>query len=195
MSEINNEQVLIHKAQNGDVTAFSELIESYQQNVYNLAYRMSGNAEDAADIAQEAFIKLYLSISKFKGNAKFSTWVYRITTNACLDAIKKRKKTKTYSISDSVETEEGEYLREFEDLSVNVEEGFERKEQQRIINEAIATLPEKHRAIIILRDINELSYEEIAATLNCSEGTVKSRISRARANLYEVLKKNQIFFD
>ena len=188
-----NESELILKAQNGDVTSFERLIESYQQGVFNLAFRMVNNHEDAADIAQEAFIKAYLNILKFKGTSKFSTWIYRITTNACLDEIKKRKKTKAFSISENIETEAGEIPREIEDTSANIEDNLERKERNRVINDAIAQLPENHRAVIILRDINNLSYEGIAAALKCSEGTVKSRISRARNALHEILKNTELF--
>jgi len=188
-----NESELILKAQNGDIAAFERLIESYQQGVFNLACRMINNHDDAADIAQEAFIKVYLSISKFKGNSKFSTWIYRITTNVCLDEIKKRKKTKAFSLSENIETDDGEISREIEDVSANVEDNLERKERNRAINDAIAKLPENHRAVIVLRDINNMSYEEIAAALNCSEGTVKSRISRARSALYEMLKNTELF--
>ena len=191
---MNGESELIHKAQNGDAAAFERLIESYQQPVFNLAYRMTGNYDDASDIAQEALIKVYLNISKFKKNSKFSTWVYRIATNACLDEIKKRKKHQTFSISEDIETDEGPIIREFEDPSANVEENFERKERQKVISDAIAELPENHRVIIVLRDINGLAYDEIAAALKCSEGTVKSRISRARDALYEILKKHTELF-
>ena len=187
-NEIHNESELIHKAQDGDVAAFEQLIENYQQPVFNLAYRMIGNQDDASDIAQEAFIKVYTSISRFKGNSKFSTWIYRITTNVCLDEIRKRKRLPTFSLSESIDADEGEINREIEDKSANVEMNFEIEQRNKIINEAILKLPEKHRAVIVLRDVNNLSYDQIAATLDCSEGTVKSRIARAREKLYEILK-------
>ncbi|MCL2838429.1 MAG: sigma-70 family RNA polymerase sigma factor [Oscillospiraceae bacterium] len=188
-----NEAELIHKAQTGDVRAFEQLVEEYQQSVFNLAYRMIGNHEDAADMAQEAFIKAYFNLSKFKGNSKFSTWIYRIATNSCLDEIKKRKKTPTYSMSDSIEIEEGEITREIEDKSSNIEENFEREEQLKMVNKAIGRLQENHRIIIIMRDVNNMSYEEIAEILKCSTGTVKSRISRARTILHDFLKEDGLF--
>ena len=190
---MNSESELIHKAQNGDVAAFEQLVESYQQPVYNLALRMFGNVEDAADIAQEALVKVYLNLAKFKGDSKFSTWIYRVTTNTCLDEIKKRKKLKTYSLSENLETDEGEISRDFEDQSANIEENFERKQRDKIINDAILKLSKNHQTVIIMRDINQLPYDEIAAALKCSEGTVKSRINRARAALYEILKKKDLF--
>jgi len=190
-----NEAELIHKAQSGDVRAFEQLVEEYQQSVFNLAYRMIGNHEDASDMAQEAFIKAYFNLSKFKGNSKFSTWIYRIATNSCLDEIKKRKKTPTYSMSESIEIEEGEITREIEDKSSNIEENFEREEQLKMVNKAIGRLQENHRIIIIMRDVNNMSYEEIAEILKCSTGTVKSRISRARTILHDFLKDDGLFED
>ena len=188
-----NETELIRSAQNGDAQAFEQLITTYQQNVFNLAYRMIRNYDDASDIAQEAFLKAYVNLPRFKGNSKFSTWLYRITTNVCLDEIKKRKKVQTYSMSENIETEEGEISREIEDKSANIERNFERSEQQKMVNEAIDNLPEKHRLVIVMRDINNMSYEEIAAALQCSEGTVKSRINRARNALYGMLKNTGVF--
>jgi len=187
------ESELIRKAQDGDVAAFEQLVENYQTEVFNLAYRMTGNYDDAFDVAQEAFIKVYLNLSKFKGNSKFSTWVHRIATNACLDEIKKRSKIKTFSMSENVELDDGEMVRDFEDLSANVESNFERDEQLKAVNKAIAALPENHRMVIAMRDINNMSYEDIAAALKCSEGTVKSRISRAREALYKMLENEGIF--
>jgi len=193
VSEGMNETELIRSAQNGDAQAFEQLITTYQQNVFNLAYRMIRNYDDASDIAQEAFLKAYVNLPRFKGNSKFSTWLYRITTNVCLDEIKKRKKVQTYSMSENIETEEGEISREIEDKSANIERNFERSEQQKMVNEAIDNLPEKHRLVIVMRDINNMSYEEIAAALQCSEGTVKSRINRARNALYGMLKNTGVF--
>jgi len=188
-----SENELIQKAQNGDVAAFEQLVENYQTDVYNLALKMTGNQDDAFDVAQEAFIKVYLNLPKFKGNSKFSTWVHRIATNACVDEIKKLNKVKTFSMSENVELDDGEVMRDYEDFSANVEANFERGEQLKLVNKAIAALPENHRMVLAMRDVNNMSYEDIAAALKCSEGTVKSRLSRARETLYNVLKKDGLF--
>jgi len=188
-----NESELIRKAQSGDVAAFEQLVESYQQSVFNIAYRTIGNYDDAADMAQEAFVKVFLKLSEFKEGSKFSTWIYRITTNVCLDEFRRRKKRPSVSMSTNIETEDGDIVREIEDESSNIEANYEREEQLKIVNRAIAKLPENQRAVIVMRDINEMSYDDISAVLKCSVGTVKSRISRARDALHEILKKDGLF--
>ncbi|HOQ06184.1 MAG TPA: sigma-70 family RNA polymerase sigma factor [Clostridiales bacterium] len=182
-----NERLLISKAKAGDVAAFEQLIEAYQKKVYNLALRMTGNQEDAADLAQEAFIRVFRSISGFKEQSSFSTWVYRITTNVCLDEIRKRKNRKVISIDEDIHMDDGEMRRQIVSDDPLPDELAERAELRSIVNDAINSLPEDQRIVITLRDLNGLSYEEIAQILDIPGGTVKSRINRARQALRNVL--------
>jgi RNA polymerase sigma-70 factor (ECF subfamily) len=170
-----NDSDLIARAKNGDTAAFETLIEAYQSKVYNLAYKMLYNREDAADAAQDALIKIYKSLGAFQGKSKFSTWVYRLTYNICIDALRRRR-TETIPIDDALA-----------DGGANPAGEAERRERVREIYRAISGLSPDHRAAVVLRDIDGHSYDEIAEILDCSVGTVKSRISRARDRLKEIL--------
>jgi len=182
-----NEQLLLEKAKAGDVAAFEELIEAYQKKVFNLALRMIGNADDAADLAQEAFIRIFKAISGFKEQSSFSTWVYRITTNVCLDEIRKRKNRRVISLDEELHMDDGDIKRQVESDGPRPDEAAEREELRRIVNEAINSLPVEQRTAITLRDLNGMSYDQIAQILDCPAGTVKSRINRARQALKNVL--------
>lgn len=182
-----NEKLLVSKAKAGDVAAFEQLIEAYQKKVYNLALRMTGNQEDAADLAQEAFIRVFRSISGFKEQSSFSTWIYRITTNVCLDEIRKRKNRKVISIDEDIHMDDGEMKRQIVSDDPLPDKMAERAELRNIVNDAINSLPEDQKVVITLRDLNGLSYEEIAQVLGIPGGTVKSRINRARQALRNVL--------
>jgi len=182
-----NEQLLLEKAKAGDVAAFEELIEAYQKKVYNLALRIIGNADDAADLAQEAFIRIFKAISGFKEQSSFSTWVYRITTNVCLDEIRRRKNRKVISLDEEIHVDDGDLKRQVVSDETGPDEAAEREELRRVVNEAISSLPVEQRTAITLRDLNGMSYEQIAQILNCPAGTVKSRINRARQALKNVL--------
>ena len=176
------ELAVIRKVQNGDVNAFEDLVAAYEKNVYNLALRMTGSPEDAEDMAQEAFIKAYNSLSSFRGESKFSVWLYRIVSNVCLDYLRKRKKQGTVSLS--VEDDEGEEAQlDLPDLSQSPEAVLEKKLTREAVQRGLAALPEDARHILLLREIQGLSYEEIGETLGLEAGTVKSRIFRARKRL------------
>ncbi len=191
----DKEKLILSKAKNGDIEAFEILIEEHQKKVFNIALKMLGNYHDANEIAQEAFIKAFKSIKGFKGNSSFSTWVYRIAVNVCLDELRKRKKNKLIYIDDEIKNEDGEIKREFPDDTYAPETVAETNEIRRKVNSAISALPEEHRIVIILRDINGMSYGEISKITNSPEGTVKSRINRARNALKELLKKDKELFD
>jgi RNA polymerase sigma-70 factor (ECF subfamily) len=186
-----NEQSLLEKAKAGDVAAFEELIEAYQKKVFNLALRMIGNADDAADLAQEAFIRIYKAISGFKEQSSFSTWVYRITTNVCLDEIRKRKNRKVISLDEEIHMDDSEMKRQVASDAPRPDETAEREELRRIVNDAINSLPDEQRTAITLRDLHGMSYEEIARILDCPDGTVKSRINRARQALKNLLSSKR----
>lgn len=183
----NNEQLLLERSKAGDVDAFEKLIEIYQKKIFNLAYRIVGNYDDASDLAQEALIRIFKSIANFKEQSSFSTWVYRITTNVCLDEIRKKKNRRVLSLDEEIHVEDGEMKRQIMSDDPLPDEVAEREELRSIVSRAIDSLPEEQRVMITLRDIQGLSYEEIAEVLNCPGGTVKSRINRSRQALKNVL--------
>ena len=186
---------LVKKSIDGDVDAFQQLIEKHQKKVFNIAYRMMGNEEDAKDMAQEALVKAYRNIGKFRLDSAFSTWLFRIATNACLDELRKNKK-KMDDISLNIDkTDDGETLTK--ELAVDKngpEMEFLKKERQRILAEGIKSLSEDYKRVIVLRDIQGFSYEEIAEICETNIGTVKSRINRGRSMLKEKLMLHKELF-
>ncbi len=179
-----NDEVLIEQVKKGDLDAFELLCSKYETKVYTIAYRYTGNYNDASDLAQEALIRVYRSIHGFRGESSFLTWLYRVVTNVCKDELRRRSKEKTVSIDEMLEHgrspagQDGQ--RPLEDIVL-------RKEWQEEVQQALNSLTEEHRAVVILRDIQGYSYEEIAHFLECSLGTVKSRLNRARHILKERL--------
>ncbi|SHJ88026.1 RNA polymerase sigma factor [Tepidibacter formicigenes] len=181
-----NEKELIKKCINGDIDAFEELIKKHKQKAYNIALGMLKNPEDAMDVSQEAFIKVYKYIKNFNQKSSFSTWLYRIVMNTCLDFIKKNEKNKVYSINEAINNRE----KEIKDDYNNPEYVLDRKIQSEEIHKAIEQLSPVLKTAITLRDIQGFSYDEIANITNCSLGTVKSRIKRARDNLKKIIKES-----
>ena len=182
------EKLLVTKSKKGNIDAFEELISAYERKAYNIAYRMMGNEEDAKDMAQEAFIKIYKSIQNFREESSFSTWLYRIVTNVCLDELRKRKKDKLVPLELSIETDKGTAIVELSAERETPEDIYERVEKKQLIQNAISSLGEDYKTVIILRDIQGFGYEEIATMLNGSLGTIKSRINRARNQLKDKLR-------
>ncbi len=182
---------LIKRAQNNDINAFEALISEHQTTVYNIALKIMGNPDDAADAAQEALIKVFKNIKKFKGDSKFSTWIYRIAHNVCIDEYRKRKNKNAYvtrSIDEQYDDGENPVL-SIPDSSLTPEQQLLRNERLQMLNKAINSLSPISRTAILLRDVKNLTYEEIAEIQKCSLGTVKSRINRARAQLKEIIMK------
>jgi len=180
-----NELLLISCARGGDREAFGELVEQYRDNVYRLAYRMCGNAYDADEAAQEAFVAAWRALPNFRGDAKFSTWLYRLTTNAAIDVMRREKRHKTVGDGEMVD---------LADDADSPQETVERTEQQEAVQEALATLSEEYREVLLLRYMEELDYAEIAEVLQLPSGTVKSRINRAKAALKTALLKSGNIF-
>ena len=180
-----NELLLISRARGGDRDAFGELVEQYRDNVYRLAYRMCGNAYDADEAAQEAFVAAWRALPNFRGDAKFSTWLYRLTTNAAIDVMRREKRHQTVG--------DGEMI-EVADDADSPQETVERTEQQEAVQKALATLSEEYREVLLLRYMEELDYAEIAEVLQLPSGTVKSRINRAKAALKTALLKSGNIF-
>lgn len=186
----NMDAYLAGKAAAGDVDAFETLILKYEKTIYNIALRMMTSPEDAKDVSQNVLIKIYNNIARFKGDSLFSTWIYRITVNACLDEIRKNKRRTEISMDD----DEVGVGRIIQDSASGPEESFIEKENYNTIIEAINELPEEYKTVITLRDIQGFAYNDIADITECSLGTVKSRISRARGKLKELLlEKGELY--
>ncbi len=183
-----HDRLLIKSSKSGDIKSFEALVAAYERKAYNIALRIMGNEEDAKDMTQEALIRIYKSISSFKEQSAFSTWMYRIVTNVCLDEVRRRKNNKTVSVDGGFETEDGEIKLELKSDTETPEEMYQRKENKEIIIKAINELTEEYKSVIVLRDIQGFSYEEISEILSCSIGTVKSRINRARNLLKDKLR-------
>lgn len=185
----SREEKLISKAAAGDGAAFSELMTMHEKRMYAVALRMCANREDAQDCLQDAMLRVYRSIGGFKGQSSFSTWVYRITMNTCLDELRRRKTRNASSLDTMLE---GGWS------PTDGENGPEKQavasEQRRVLNSAIAELPEDMRSAIVLRDVQGFSYEEIAEMLEVNIGTIKSRISRGREKLRQILRENAELF-
>ncbi len=176
------EAQIVNKVLRGDVNAFETLVVEYEKNVYAIAQRMTGNPEDAADMTQETFIKAFNSLQSFRGDSKFSVWLYRIATNVCLDFLRSRNRKPTVSLS--VEDDEGEESQlDIADESQSPELLLERGLTRDAVRRGLDALSPEYRQILLLREIQGLSYEEISQVLSLEVGTVKSRIFRARKRL------------
>lgn len=176
------EAAIVRKVLGGDANAFETLVLEYEKNVYNIALRMTGNSEDAADMTQEAFIKAYNSLQSFRGDSKFSVWLYRIVSNVCLDFLRSKNRRPTVSLS--VEDDDGEDAQlDVADESQSPELLLDRKLTRESVRRGLDSLPPDYRQILLLREIQGLSYDEIAQALSLEVGTVKSRIFRARKRL------------
>ena len=185
---MSEEQILavIQRVLDGDANAFELIVREYEKGVYNVALRMTGSREDALDVSQEAFIKAYNSLRFFRGDSKFSVWLYRIVSNACLDFLRSRSRRAESSLS--VENDEGETVEtEIPDESLSPETLYERKLTRSALQRGLRALPEDQRKILLLRELQGFSYEEIGRILSIESGTVKSRIFRARKKLCEIL--------
>ena len=183
------EAEVIKRVVEGDVNAFELLMTAYEKNVYNLAFRMCQNPEDAADMTQEAFIKAFNSLHSFRGDSKFSVWLYRIVSNVCLDFLRKQKRRPAMSLS--MEDDDGETAElQIPDESSSPQKLLEQKLSREAVNRGLKELPEDQKQILILRELQGLSYDEISQALGIESGTVKSRIFRARKKLCAFLIKD-----
>ena len=189
------EAELIQQSQAGSLDAFEQLLLLYEKRIYAIAYKYMGNHEDASDMAQEALIKAYQSIQHFRGDAAFGTWLGKITANRCLDELRKRKNIQLTSLEETLELEEGSVKKELESPLVTPEDHAVQQETIAYMQGLIDSLKPEYRIVIILRELEGHSYEEIADLLQCSLGTVKSRISRARIYLKEKIEADRIAED
>jgi len=181
------DEELVQQSINGDLDAFDQLVRRYEGKVYGLAYRFMGNHADASDLAQETFLRIYQALARFRGDSSFATWLYRIAANACRDELRKRQRRRSVSMDEMVDVSPANVPVAGDDYSP--EEVVQRDEVQRQVQDCLNELSEDHRLILLMREMQGMSYEEIAGVLGCSLGTVKSRISRARNALKERMRK------
>lgn len=179
MKKCENEEKLIKEALKGNDASFGDLVRHYEKFVFNVAFSFMSNYDDSFDVAQESFIKAWEKLSLFKGEAAFSTWLYRITANTAKDALAQRNKRWSEAEADETLTSDQE----------TPEEKTVREENARELKAALDTLDPDMRQIVILRELEELSYSEISDILGIEMGTVKSRLSRAREKLREILRE------
>ena len=187
-----DEQALIERAQSGELAAFDQLVLRHQEAVFAVALRMLGNWDEAQDVAQDAFVRAYRAIRTFRREAKLSTWLISITMNLCRNRRRwwaRRKRVITASLDEPADLEGESLGQQVVDPSAGPEDLAQQHEQQQQIGNALKRLDQTHRSVIVLRDMQGYSYEEIAQMLGCHVGTVKSRISRARHALRALLSE------
>lgn len=181
------EQDLVKAARNGDEDAFEALVRRYERRVYTLTLRMCSNPADAQEAAQEAFLSAWQSLPFFRGEASFSTWLYRLASNASVDLLRREKRQRaTVSLDDGA--------LDLPDQRLSPQDEAERAELRGQIEAGLRELPDDYRAVLVLRELHQLSYQEIAQTLNVDVGTVKSRINRGRKRLCAFLARQGNFF-
>ncbi len=178
---------MIQRALTGDQTAFSSLRQKYHDSIYNLIYRMIREKDEVEDLTQEAFIKAFASLATFNDEYAFSTWLYKIATNNCIDHIR-RKKLQTFSIDKPIESRDSDFAFELPDTGTGPDQALISSQRKKMLEEAINSLPEKYRQVIVMRHQEELEYQEIARILKLPLGTVKAHIFRARELLYKFLR-------
>lgn len=178
---------LIESAIAGDQSSYEKLMKKYYQMIYNLVFRMISKKEDVEDLVQEAFIKAFHSLRNFDKQFAFSTWLFKIATNNAIDYLRK-KKLYTFSIDKEIESDDSDYKFEIPDIENKPDKHIMDSELRTILNEAIESLPEKYRQVIVLRHNKELEYEEIAKKMKLPLGTVKAHIFRGRELLNKYLK-------
>jgi RNA polymerase sigma-70 factor (ECF subfamily) len=184
---------VIESCKAGDEKAFTEIVLHSQKKVFNIAYRMLGNLEEAKDLAQEVFISVFESIKDLKEEIKFDAWLTQITLNHCRNRwkyLKRRRYFNSDSLDDPIETEEGSMPRTLVDPSDNPETLYEKKSIQQFIQRGLLKLREDQRELVVLRDLQGFSYEEMGELLGLPEGTIKSKLHRARMDLKEILERS-----
>ncbi|MDY7227781.1 RNA polymerase sigma factor [Hyalangium rubrum] len=184
---------LVKRVRDGDQRAFKLLVERYQRKVYAVALGMLKDKEEAMDVSQEAFVKVYKYLDHFKGDASFYTWLYRITVNICIDIIRKRQgaggEAVEFDETMPMDVSEANIGALGSRLGTNPQKSALRRELAEKIQEALAAVPEKHRAILLLREIEGMSYEDLSRTLDIPKGTVMSRLFHARAKVQKILSQ------
>ncbi|MEX2191159.1 MAG: sigma-70 family RNA polymerase sigma factor [Bacteroidota bacterium] len=178
---------LIQEALTGHQAAFARLRQKYHDAIYNLIYRMIREKDEVEDLTQEAFIKAFGSLSSFNDEFAFSTWLYKIATNNCIDHIRRRK-LQTFSIDKPIESKESDFSFELPDTNDEPDQEMITLQRKKLLDDAINSLPPKYRQVIVMRHKEEMEYQEIALILKLPLGTVKAHIFRAREMLYKYLR-------
>lgn len=184
-----DDSILISQALKGEQTAYGQLLKKYQGAIFSFIYKIIQEKNDAEDLAQETFIKAFSSLPLFNNEFAFSTWLFKIASNNCIDYLRK-KRLKTYSIDKPIESKDGTVPHDLPDPFINPETEYIESERRSQIDRAIARLPKKYQVIIVMRHKEEKSYEEISEALHIPIGTVKARIFRAREKLKKLLKEH-----
>ena len=182
---MKDQEHIIARARRGDAHAFEQLVTAYRNQVFRLALRMCGNEADADEVAQEAFLSAWKGLPNFRGESRFSTWLYQLTTHAAIDLMRREKRQAAAEDIDEITTA---------DDGPSPQQQVERTETQREIRSALMQLPEEYRQVLLLRFMQELSYEEIGRALKLPVGTVKSRLNRAKAQLKDILSRSGNLF-
>jgi RNA polymerase sigma-70 factor (ECF subfamily) len=183
----DDDETLVRRTQRGDSSAFDVLVERYKERLYATVYHMTSNHEDANDLVQDALIKAFKSIHGFKGHSSFYTWVYRIAVNRTINFLKRRKNRNQFSLDDmdsAIQTDP-DFVEMMSHVTPRREAGL--NEMQERLNEALQKLSEPHRAVVTMHDIQGMTHADIAKAINCSEGTVRSRLFYARQQLQGLL--------
>ncbi len=187
------EAKIIRAVVDGNTNAFEDLVLEYQKQVYHITLKMTGNEEDAFDLSQETFLKAFRALPTFRGEAGFGSWLYRMASNLCIDFLRKRKRQGSGQIISLDEEEEDRRPRELPDLRYEPQSSLEKKEMRQKVQEGLQRLPHEQRLILVMRDVEGFSYQEISDALKIELGTVKSRIYRARAHLARLLTEDGNF--
>lgn len=184
------DKILVDRCRARDQSAFGEIVARYKNKLYSYIFRMTGNAEDAEDLTQEVFVRMYSSFDTFKNQSSLSTWLFRIASNICIDSFRRNKKNRSiaYSLDEPLHSaEDSEATHEAPDSSYEPHRQYMRIEHQEQIEVALSKLPEKLREVVLLYDLEGAAYDEIAEIVNCPLGTVKSRLFNGRSQLRKLL--------
>jgi len=181
-----DDQALVRASQRGETAAFEELVSRHRDKIYARAYSMMRNEDEAIDLSQEAWVKGWQRLNQFHGESSFGTWMTRIVINLCLDQLRKHKRQRTESIEE-MDEESGGVERQMPVVTVNPTAGLERKELRQRIDKALGQLSHEHRTVLVLHEFEELEYKEIAKVMECSIGTVMSRLFYARRKMAALL--------
>jgi RNA polymerase sigma-70 factor, ECF subfamily len=192
--DANDDELLIARAQRGERPAFDALVRRHQERAYVYAFRLTRNADAAADVVAEAFLRIHNALPNFKGQSSFKTWLYRILTNCYLDLRKRERARPHGSLDTLLDAGEGEKGAQIADEGPTPEEEAHRRARNDAMQFALGSMPEYQRAMIVMYHAEDMSYEEMAAALDLPVGTVKSRLNRARLNLRDLLLKHEELF-
>ena len=183
MSELDEK--LCYEFNSGDLTAFEELVRRWEKDILNLAYRYLSDSEDAKDVTQEIFIKLFLNANKFNGRSSFKTWLYRVAVNSIIDYSRKQSTKKRKELNNSPH-----HLLKKDDGDEDSHNSLEKKEMKKMVKRAMSDLPKKQRVVLLLKEYNDLSFNEISEILNCPVSTVKSRLYKGLSNMKNIIEAN-----